>query len=153
MLFWYTHFQKSPTPYPAPPLGNFVPSLHPPPPPLTNPGYTTVTGVAIRGYKGPMQPPPPPIDWPERLKNKMWRKKFPTIPQLGRFAPSLWPPVEKSWLCQSSSFVSIISEFSHNVWPGSCTVESLLISRWQIFQAAYASDHIVYVCSLHFPLS
>ena len=37
----------------------------------------------------------------------------------------------------TSSFVSIISEFSHYVWPGSCTVESLLISSCQIFQAAF----------------
>ena len=39
--------------------------LPPPPPPLTNPGYTTVTGVAIRGYKGP--------HWLERL-NLMCKK-------------------------------------------------------------------------------
>ena len=66
MLFWYTHFQKSsyrgrgtaPSP-----LGNFAPSLCPPP--LTNPGYTTVTGVAIRGYKGPAPP-----HWLERLNKK-----------------------------------------------------------------------------------
>ena len=42
---------------PLPLLGNFAPSLCPPPSPLTNPGYTTVTGVAIRGYKGPAPPP------------------------------------------------------------------------------------------------
>ena len=32
--------------------------------------------------------------------------------------------------------LSIIPELSHYVWPGSCTVESLLISSCQIFQAA-----------------
>ena len=43
---------------PLPPLGNFAPSLCPPPP-LTNHGYTIATGVAIREYKGPAPPPPP----------------------------------------------------------------------------------------------
>ena len=39
-----------------PPFGGFAPSLWPP---LTNPGCTTVTGIA-KGYKGPC---PLPVDW------------------------------------------------------------------------------------------
>ena len=53
MLFDTHNFKNLPTvgggqPHP-PPLGNFAPSLCPP---LTNPGHTTVSGVAIMGYKG-----------------------------------------------------------------------------------------------------
>ena len=33
----------------------------PPPPPLTNPGCTTVTGIA-KGTRA-NAPPPPPVDW------------------------------------------------------------------------------------------
>ena len=50
--------QPCPTPSPA---GNFAPSLCPP---LTNPGHTTVSGVAIMGYKGLG----PPIDWRDKTK-------------------------------------------------------------------------------------
>ena len=33
-----------------------LPRFGPPPPPLTNPDYTTVTGIA-KGHKGPCPPP------------------------------------------------------------------------------------------------
>ena len=108
-----THIFKN-LPHPTP-LGNFVPSLHPPPPPpLTNPGYTTLTGVAIRGYKGPCSPPPPLIgrrDYTIQFSVQKIPPPFPhSVASLPRFGPLLKNP-------------------------------------------GYASDHIVYVCSLHFPLS
>ena len=79
ILFWYTHFKNLPTvggdsPLPHPPqLGHFAPRWQPLPhpphvghfapslcPPLTNPGYTTASGVA-KGVQGPRPPPPPLI--------------------------------------------------------------------------------------------
>ena len=62
-------FQNLPTVggAPSPPLGRFA-SLLPPPPPLTNPSYTTVTGIA-KGHKGPPPPPPPLIG-----EYKKWKK-------------------------------------------------------------------------------
>ena len=48
-----------------PPLGNFAPSLCPP---LTNPGHTTVSGVAIMGYKGLG----PPLIGETKQKLKNW---------------------------------------------------------------------------------
>ena len=64
MPFSYTNFQKSPyrgrgkTPLPHPPPARSLRSIAlPPPPPLTNPGCTTVTGI------GTQAPTPPPIYW------------------------------------------------------------------------------------------
>ena len=70
MLFWYTNKKNNkknlPTVgggQPPPPVSHFAPSLFPP---LTNPGYTTVTGVAKGGTRAHAPP------WLERL-NKMER--------------------------------------------------------------------------------
>ena len=73
-LFWYTNKTKISLPWegdvqPPPPVSHFAPSLFPP---LTNPGYTTVTGVAKGGTRAHAP--------------------------LGRFTPSLWPPVKKKIL-------------------------------------------------------
>ena len=118
----HTYFQNLPHPTP---LGNFVPSA---PPPVNKSWLHHCHWRSYKGVQGP-NAAPPPIDWPERLnKKKLMCKQFPTIPQLGRFAPSLWPPVEKSWLCQSSSFVSIISEFSHMFGQA--------LAQWRAFSLA-----------------
>ena len=87
MLFWYTHFQKSPyrtyrgrgtaPSLHPPPLGHFTPSLCPP---LTNPGYTTVTGVAKGGgVQGPS--PPPPLIGETKQKWKRGSNKSFNVPK------------------------------------------------------------------------
>ena len=72
MSFSYTNFQKSPYrgrgKTPLPPLGRLAPSLWPP---MTNPGCTTVTGIA-RMHKGAM---PPTLDWRVKKEKKKRGKK------------------------------------------------------------------------------
>ena len=106
-----------------PPLGNFAPSLCPPPR-LTNPGYTSVTGVAIRGHKGPGPPPP---HWLERLnktfnvqkKKSFWYANFQTSPYRGptpfphsvASLPRFGPLLQNSWLCQWSYCLCLLFTF------------------------------------------
>ena len=78
MLFWYTHFQKSP--YSLSHISHTLPRsvtlcLHFAP--LTNPGYTTVTS-----------PPPPHWLAGETKQKTLMCKKFPhSVASLPRFAP------------------------------------------------------------------